>query len=66
MRTNKTKIDKEVFMSLDRFNKEERTILLKHMKDLMVQVHGGDITIEETMQTLKGLLVSINTLKKLR
>ena len=66
MRTKYTKLDTEVFMSLNTFNKEERTVLLKHMKDLMVQVHAGDITIDETMETLKGLLVSINKLKQSR
>ena len=66
MRTKLTKLDNEIFMSLNTFNKEERTVLLKHMKELMVQVHAGDITIDETMETLKGLLVSINKLKQSR
>ena len=64
MRTKLTRLDEMAFKHMEYFTKEERQVLLKHMKDLMVQLNAGDITIDETMETLKGLLVSINTLKK--
>ena len=66
MRTKLTKLDEHVFMSLDRFNKAERQILLKHLKALIIQVNAGDITIDQTMESLKGLLVSVHALKKSR
>jgi len=66
MRTKLTRLDKKIFEDMERFNKEERQILLKHMKDLMIQLKEGDITMDDSMEILKGLLISINTLKKLR
>jgi hypothetical protein len=66
MRTKLTKLDEKIFEDMERFNKEERQILLKHMKDLMIQLKEGDITMDDSMEMLKGLLISINSLKKLR
>ncbi len=66
MRTNKTRLDKKAFEAMERFNKEERQILLKHLQGLIIQVNDGDITMDDTMESLKGILLSINTLKKLR
>lgn len=66
MRTKLTRLDKKIFEDMERFNKEERQILLKHLKDLMIQLKEGDITMDDSMEILKGLLISINTLKKLR
>ena len=66
MRSKLTRLDKKIFEDMERFNKEERQILLKHLKDLMIQLKEGDITMDDSMEILKGLLISINTLKKLR
>ena len=66
MRTKLTRLDEKIFEDMERFTKEERQILLKHMKALIIQVHEGDITMDDTMETLKGILLSINSLKKLR
>ena len=66
MRTKLTKLDEKIFEDMERFTKEERQILLKHIKGLLIQVHEGDITMDDTMETLKGILLSINSLKKLR
>ena len=66
MRTELTRLDKKIFEDMERFTKEERQILLKHLRDLLVQVHQGDITIDDTMEILKGILISLNSLKKLR
>ena len=66
MRTKLTKLDKKIFEDMERFSKEERQILLKHLRDLMIQLKEGDITMDDSMEILKGLLISINSLKKLR
>ena len=64
MRTKLTKLDKKIFEDMERFSKEERQILLKHLRDLMIQLKEGDITMDDSMEKLKGLLISINKLKK--
>ena len=66
MRTKLTKLDKKIFEDMERFSKEERQILLKHLRDLMIQLKEGDITMDDSMEILKGLLISINSLKKVR
>lgn len=66
MRTKLTKLDKKIFEDMERFTKEERQILLKHLRDLMIQLKEGDITMDDSMEIMKGLLISINSLKKLR
>ena len=65
MRTKLTKLDKKIFEDMERFTKEERQILLKHLRDLMIQLKEGDITMDDSMEIMKGLLISINSLKKL-
>lgn len=63
MRSKTTKIDK-ILEDMTRFKEEHRVVTLKHVARLAQALNKDEISIEETMQTLKGLLVSLSNLKK--
>tara|TARA_R110000868_G_scaffold133993_1_gene345813 strand:- start:223 stop:444 length:222 start_codon:yes stop_codon:yes gene_type:complete len=56
--------DKQVFMNMNSFKPEHKTIILKHMKTLMMKINNDEITVDETCKTLDGITESLYKLKK--
>ena len=57
--------DKWAFKNLKvmNFTEQESKIVMKHLYGVIVDLRNGITDINETMETLKGILVSINNLK---
>lgn len=66
MRTKLTKLDPHVFKHLEdmNFTEQESKIVMKHLYGVIVDLKNGKTDMSETMEKLKGILVSINNLKK--
>ena len=66
MRTSKTRLDEFAFKHLEdmNFTEQESKIVMKHLYGIIVDLKNGKTNIDETMHTLKGIMISINNLKK--
>lgn len=64
MKTYKGIPDNFVFGNLNIMEKEHKTILLTHLKELMIDIRDDRKDISDCMESLKGILVSLNNLKK--
>lgn len=66
MRTKLTRLDKKIFKQLEEmeYKGNEKSIILQHLKQLMLDIMHNEKNIDDTMVTLKGILVSLNNLKK--
>ena len=56
--------DEQVFEALETFQDEHRKILMTHLRDLLLKLHGNDILISEAVKELAGITKSVHNLKK--
>ena len=66
MRTKLTRLDEKIFKQIEEmeYKGNEKSIILQHLKQLMLDIMHNEKNIDDTMVTLKGILVSLNNLKK--
>ena len=57
-------IDKKAFEMMNYFNTDHKKVILTHLKQLMIDINDEKKGVDETLETLKGILISVNTLKK--
>ena len=55
--------DPYVFKYLNKMKDEHKTILMRHLKELIIDVKEDRKDISGLMETMKGILVSMNKLK---
>ena len=56
--------DEQVFEALETFQDEHRKILMTHLRNLLLKLHGNDILISEAVKELAGITKSVHNLKK--
>lgn len=64
MKRYKALPDNFIFGNLNIMEKEHKKVLMHHLKELMIDVRDDRKDISGHMDTMKGILVSLNNLKK--
>ena len=64
MKRKKGHPDKFIFKNMATFEKHHSQMLVKHLNDLKSKLTDDEVSVEDTIETLKGLLTSLVKLKK--
>ena len=64
MKRKKGHPDKFIFKNMATFEKHHSQMLVKHLNDLSVKLDQQEISVEDSIETIKGLLISLAKLKK--
>jgi hypothetical protein len=63
-RSSKSKLDPFIFSNMSNFQPQHRDSILKHMKDLMIRIKDGNITVEETKDRFDNFSTQLQNLIK--